>query len=150
MIGYIMDLREIVGTRPLMMPGANVIVLDSDDKILLQLRADNDCWGLPGGSLELGESLEQVAKRELFEECGLVARQLTLFNVFSGEEFYYQYPNGDQVYNVITTYVCTDYRGTLKVDNEEVKALKFFSIEALPENINPPEVIIIQSFLNQL
>ena len=61
-----MDLREIVGTHPLMMPGANVIVLDSDDKILLQLRADNDCWGLPGGSLELGESLEQVAKRELF------------------------------------------------------------------------------------
>ena len=80
----------------------------------------------------------------------MVARQLTLFNVFSGAEFYYQYPNGDQVYNVITTYVCTNYRGTLKVDNEEVKALKFFSIEALPENINPPEVIIIQSFLNQL
>lgn len=144
-----MDLREIVGNRPLMMPGANVIVLDSEDKILLQLRTDNHCWGLPGGSLELGERLEQVAKRELFEECRLVAQRLTLFNVFSGEDFYYQYPNGDQVYNVITTYICTDYRGTLKVDNDEVQALKFFSIEELPKNINPPEVRIIEAFLNQ-
>lgn len=149
-MGYIMDLREIVGTRPLMMPGANVIVLDSEDKILLQLRTDNHCWGLPGGSLELGESLEQVAKRELFEECGLVAKRLTLFNVFSGEEFYYRYPNGDQVYNVIATYICTDYGATLKADNEEVQALKFFSIEELPKNINPPEVRIIEEFLNQI
>lgn len=157
-MGYIMDLRELVRTRPLVMVGANVILLDGNDRILLQLRSDNGAptrfispiggvWGLPGRALELGESLEEVAKRELFEETGLSAKRLTLFNVFSGEEFYCQYPNGDEVYNVITTYICTDYRGSLRKDNEEVKELKFFSLDDLPESINPLEVAIIKAFL---
>lgn len=94
-MSYIMDLRKIVGSRPLIMTGACVILLDKNNRILLQLRKDNNCWGLAGGSLEIGETLEEVAKRELYEETGLVAKKLKLFNVFSGKEFYYKYPNGD-------------------------------------------------------
>ena len=146
-MSYIMNLRESVGTRPIVMVDANVILLDENERMLLQLRVDNGAWGLPGGALELGESLEEVAKRELFEETGLTAKRLTLFNVFSGDEFYYQHPNGDQVYNVITTYICTDYRGQLKMDEEEGKDLKFFSLDELPDYINPPEISIIKSFL---
>jgi 8-oxo-dGTP pyrophosphatase MutT (NUDIX family) len=54
-MGYIMDLRKIVGSRPLIMTGSNVILLDSNNRILLQLRTDNNSWGLPGGSMEMGE-----------------------------------------------------------------------------------------------
>ena len=146
-MGYIMDLRKLVGSRPLIMAGACVIVLNKDNRILLQLRKDNNCWGLAGGSLEMGESLEQVAKRELLEETGLVANKLELFNVYSGEKFYYKYPHGDEVYNVVTAYICNDYEGVLNKEESEVKELYFFHFNELPSNINPPDLPIIQEYI---
>lgn len=122
--------------------------LDKNNRILLQLRKDNNCWGLAGGSLEIGETLEEVAKRELYEETGLVAKKLKLFNVFSGKEFYYKYPNGDEVYNVIAAYVCTDFEGEIKMDENEVQDLRFFHLGELPTNISPPDMPIIQEYIN--
>src|SRR5699024_9078647 len=95
-MGYVMNLRKLVGSRPLVIAGASVIVVDEEKRLLLQLRKDNHCWGLAGGSLEPGETLEDVAKRELQEETGLIANELTYFQTFSGNEFYYKYPNGDE------------------------------------------------------
>ncbi|MBE1554205.1 NUDIX hydrolase [Sporosarcina limicola] len=147
-MGYIRELRNLVGNRPLIMTGANVILLDKENKLLLQLRTDNKCWGLAGGALEPGETLEEVAKRELYEETNLVANKLTLFNVYSGKEFYYKYPHGDEVYNVISTYICTDYEGVLKKDEDEVLDLQFFHYDNLPAELNPPEIPIITEFIN--
>jgi ADP-ribose pyrophosphatase YjhB (NUDIX family) len=148
-MGYIMDLRKLVGSRPLIMVGANVILLDSHHRLLLQLRKDNNCWGLPGGALELGETLEESAKRELFEETGLIANKLSLFHIFSGKEFYYQYPHGDEVYNVIATYICTDYKGNIRINEDEVQDVKFFHPSELPVNISPPEFPILKQFIHE-
>ena len=145
-MGYIMNLRKLVGSRPLIMAGACVIVLNNENRILLQLRKDNNCWGLAGGSLEMGESLEQVAKRELLEETGLIANKLELFNVYSGEKFYYKYPHGDEVYNVVTAYICNDYEGVLNKEESEVQELCFFLFNELPANISPPDLPIIQEY----
>ncbi|MCJ7842508.1 NUDIX hydrolase [Lederbergia sp. NSJ-179] len=145
-MGYIMELRKIVGSRPLIMVGACVLLLNNDKEILLQLRKDNHSWGLAGGSLEPGESLEQAAKRELFEETGLKAKKLQLFHVFSGENFYYQYPHGDEVYNVITVYLCNDYEGELQNDEREVQDLSFFDMNKLPSNLSPPDVPILEYY----
>ena len=76
MSNYIMDLRAIVGHRPLLQVGASVIVVDPEGRILLQLRSDNHCWGYAGGSVELDESVEDAAKRELFEESGVKDAEL--------------------------------------------------------------------------
>ncbi|MFF3024430.1 NUDIX hydrolase [Gottfriedia sp. NPDC057948] len=149
-MGYIMDLRKVVGSRPLLMVGANVILLDSQKRVLLQLRKDNNTWGLPAGSLELGENLEETAKRELKEETGLTALKLEFFNIFSGKEFYYKYPHGDEVYNVIATYICTEYSGVLEKEESEVQDLRFFSFNELPSEISPPELPIIKSFKDSL
>ncbi|WP_226673385.1 NUDIX hydrolase [Rossellomorea aquimaris] len=148
-MGYIMDLRKIVGSRPLIMAGACVIIVNPDNELLLQLRQDNHCWGLAGGSLEIAETLEQVAKRELFEETGLVAGRLTLFNVYSGPDFYYQYPHGDEVYNVVAAYICRDYSGDLIKDENEVKELKFFPMADIPPNISTPDLPIITDFIHK-
>lgn len=148
-MNYIMDLRKIVGTRPLIMVGACVILINKEKQLLLQLRRDNNCWGLAGGSLELGETLEQTAKRELYEETGLVAKSLKLFNTYSGDEFYYKYPHGDEVYNVVSAYICNNYEGDIKLESGESQAILFFDLQNLPSNISPPDLPIIEEFIKK-
>lgn len=138
MSNYIMDLRSIVGHRALLQVGASVIVEDNKGRILLQKRSDNHCWGYAGGSVELDEKVEDAAKRELFEETGLIANSLELFGVFSGESTHYIYPNGDEVSNVDIVFICRDYSGELIRQEDEVEQLKFFDIEELPKQISPP------------
>ena len=129
MADCILDLRKVVGYRPLIQTGAGVIVVDTAGRILLQRRSDNGCWDYAGGSMELGEEVE---------ETGLTARHLELFGVFSGEDMHYVYPNGDEVYNVDIVYICRDYSGELKSQEGEVDELRFFEADRLPENISPP------------
>ena len=138
MSNYIMDLRKIVGHRPLLQVGASVIVEDELGRILLQLRSDNHCWGYSGGSVELDEDVEHAAKRELYEETGIVANSLTLFGVFSGKDTHYVYPNGDEVSNVDIVFVCKDYCGKLRCQPGEVEDLKFFEIDEIPDNLSKP------------
>lgn len=138
MSGYIMDLRKIVGHRPLMQVGASVIVEDAQGRILLQKRADNHCWGYAGGSIELDEVVEDAARRELLEETGLMARGMELFGIFSGPETHYVYPNGDEVSNVEIVFLCRDYEGELRCQEGEVDELRFFTADEVPDNISPP------------
>ena len=135
MSNYIMDLRQIVGHRPLLQVGASVIVVDSENRVLLQLRSDNHCWGYAGGSVELDEVVEDAAKRELFEETGLVAEKLDFFGIFSGEDMHYIYPNGDEVSIIDIVYVCKEFSGTLKCQQGEVDDLKYFRVNEIPGNI---------------
>ena len=135
---YIMDLRKIVGHRPLLQVGASVIVEDTQGRILLQKRADNHCWGYAGGSVELDEIVEDAAKRELLEETGLTANELHLFGIFSGPDTHDVYPNGDEVSNIDIVYICRSYTGTLCCRQGEVEELRFFSVDEIPENISPP------------
>lgn len=149
MSNYIMDLRAVVGHRPLLQVGASVIVVDSDNRILLQLRSDNHCWGYAGGSVELDEVVEEAAKRELFEETGLIAESLELFGVFSGKDTHYTYPNGDEVSNVDIVYVCKQYSGELKCQDGEVEKLKFFRIDEIPQNISKPIRVALDKWVEK-
>ena len=137
-MGYILDLRKLVGHRPLIQVGASVIVEDPQGRVLLQLRSDNHCWGYCGGSIEVNERVEEAAKRELWEETGLIAEELELFGVFSGPELHYVYPNGDEVSNIDIVFLCKRYVGELKPQEGEVEALRFFALDDIPENLSPP------------
>lgn len=147
MSDYILDLRKIVGHRPLLQVGASVIVEDSAGRILLQLRSDNHCWGYCGGSVELDEKVEDAARRELLEETGLLARKLELLGIFSGSDMHYTYPNGDEVSNIDIVYVCKSYSGNLHCQPSEVEALRFFPVDQIPPNISPPNRIPLQKWL---
>ena len=148
MSNYIMDLRKIVGHRPLLQVGASVIVEDSQGRILLQLRTDNQCWGYAGGSVELDEVVEDAARRELFEETGLIAESLELFDIFSGRDIHYIYPNGDEVSNIDIVYICKKYSGSLKCQEDEVDDLRFFQIDEIPDNINTPNQMPLKKWIS--
>ncbi|MBR3345439.1 MAG: NUDIX domain-containing protein, partial [Solobacterium sp.] len=63
MADYIMDLRKYVGHRPLLQCAASVIIINDKNEILLGKRTDNHKWGYAGGSIELGETVEDCARR---------------------------------------------------------------------------------------
>jgi len=139
----------MVGHTPILQCGASVIVENERGEILLQLRKDNHCWGYAGGSVELDEEVEEAAKRELYEETGLIAHELELFGVFSGKDMHYIYPNGDEVSNIDLVYICKSYSGDLKMQQDEVIDLKFFPLFDLPENISPPNVKALKEYVRK-
>lgn len=143
---YIAELRAVTGTRPLILPGAAVIVTDAGHRVLLLQRADTGGWGLPGGFMDPGESLEETARREVMEEVGLKLDELTLMNVFSGPEQYYRYPNGDQVFNVTTVYTARARGWRLRLDPEEVVTAQLFPVDDLPSKLIAPEVPILAEY----
>lgn len=147
---YIGELRKLVGHRPIILVGAGVLVTDPQGRLLLTLRSDNHCWGMPGGAMEPGETFEQTAIRETREETGLEIESLRLFQVLSGPEYYYQYPNGDEVYNVSVVFETNQYHGSLDDSNDENLGLRFFAPEEIDlENISPPVRPVLRAWLEK-
>jgi 8-oxo-dGTP pyrophosphatase MutT (NUDIX family) len=131
-MGYVEEMRALVGRRPLLLVAAGVVVRDGDGRILLQRRSDDDLWGLVGGALEPGESLEDAARRELREETALVAGRLTPIDVYSGAEFHLRYPNGDEAYVVGATFLAAEVTGEPRADGLEGTELGWFAVTDLP------------------
>lgn len=130
-MNYIKSLRSLVGTQPIIAPGSAVIVMNDRNEILLQLRSDTNDWGVPGGGLELGDSFEEAAIRELQEETGLTAHNLELLKLVSGQDFYFRYPHGDEVYNVTAIFRANRVTGELRHDDESLE-LAYFDLDSLP------------------
>ena len=140
-MSYLSELRKIVGHRPLLSAGATVLVIN-DGRILLNLRSDTATWGIPGGALELGECLEETASRELKEETGLSAEKMTLLTVLSGKDFYFEYPNGDKLYSVVSLFLAKDVSGDLKITDGESLKLQYFDFDKLPHLESRAKIIV--------
>lgn len=142
-----MDLRKAVGHAPLLQCAGSIIIENEKGEVLLGRRTDNHQWGYAGGSIEPNETVEECARRELFEETGLIADEIEFFMVNSGPEAHYIYPNGDEVYNVEIIYLCRKYHGEIKRQEEEIEELRFFSPEEIPDAISPPIRPVIRRYL---
>ncbi|XXM71609.1 NUDIX hydrolase [Lysinibacillus sphaericus] len=135
-MGYIEDLRKLIGTRPVILPGAVVLILNKQNQVLLQQRQfPNGKWGLPGGLMELAESTEETARREVKEETNLQLGELHLLNVYSGKNQYIKAENGDEFYVVATAYFTNQFHGNMKADQTESISLQFFPLDDLPPNM---------------
>ena len=144
-MGYIFDIRKKLGHDPIILTGAGVILFNEKNEILLGRRADNGFWAYPAGSMELGESFEECARREVQEETGLLCGDLKLLMLRSGKDTYYENPNQDKVYFAGAVYLCYEYSGEMKVQEEEVIEQDFFPLDDLPDNLSPGTAEVIDA-----
>lgn len=111
--------------------GVNNFIV-KDGKILLGLRKNvfgHDTWGLPGGHIEYNESIQQCAKRELYEETGLRCSKFDIIDVVS------QYQAVSNNYLQIGV-IAISPKGKIKVkEPEKCSRLEWFPLTKLPKNI---------------
>jgi len=131
-------------------PGTCAAVFNEQGEILLQKRSDNGFWSMPGGAVDPGESVEQGALREVWEETGLRVRMVRLVGVYSDPCHYMitHYPGGDIVHNVSLCFVCERVSGTLQLSDESTD-IGYFPVEALPEPMMPSHLIRLKDVLAQ-
>lgn len=133
---YIKMIRKFIGHNPLILCTCGCLIFNEENRILLQRRTDNGLCGNPGGLMDLGETIYETVIREIKEETGLDIKKenLKIFNIYSGEEQHYIYPNDDEVYFVNIIFEIYKYSGMI-AKNDESYELKFFDIDNLPLNV---------------
>jgi ADP-ribose pyrophosphatase YjhB (NUDIX family) len=142
-----MQIEPDVSKAQVIRPGVSALIRDAAGRILLQQRADNGLWGLPGGSVEIGESVAAAIVREVREETGLAVRVQRLIGVYSDPAFQVvRYADGRVVHYVSASFECAIEGGSLATSPETLD-VRFFPPDALPSDFVPLHRIRIQDGL---
>lgn len=128
---YIKWIRGKVGHEKIIIVYAGGCIFNKNGEVLLQKRADCNKWGFPGGAIELGETPEMAAKREVKEETGLEIEVQKLIGIYTDSDVVY--PNGDKAHSICICYEMSVVGGELSCDENETLELKYFSLDDMPE-----------------
>ncbi len=101
-----------------LVPGGSALVVDQHGRVLLQRRTDSGNWALPGGTMDIGETLDQCVIREVKEETGLDIEITGLLGIYTDPQHVIAYADGEvrQEFNI--TYYGRVIGGTLAVSDE--------------------------------
>ena len=125
---YLWRLRQKIGSELVVVPAAQILVIDSDDRFLLIRRSDTGWWGLPSGCAEPHSTFALTAVRELEEETGLRAEETDLEPfACSSSAGPITYPNGDQVHGFAMCFAVRNWTGDLRPLDGEALDLSFFA-----------------------
>jgi len=128
-------------------PAVAAVLMNGDGHVLLQRRSDNGRWGVPGGSVEIGESVSTAIVREVREETGLTVEVDRLVGVYSEPtRQVVRYADGNVMHYIILLFVCRILTGTLQTCTESL-ALQFFSPSGLPEDMVAMHRMLIEDAL---
>ncbi len=144
---YLWEVRQRVGSRLLLMPGAQVLVVDDADRILFQRSRDSGLWELPAGAAEPGGSFRSTAVRELSEETGLTVAEddLVPFASLSEADLHtLTYPNGDVLHCFALCFEARRWTGNLTPDPGEVLEVAFF--DEPPADLHPPTRVVLELY----
>src|SRR5437762_7698892 len=125
------DHEKALGVRP----SVSAVIFDRRSRLLLQQRSDGGQWGLPGGSVEIGESVAEAVVREVREETGLSVRPRRIVGVYSDPALQVvRYPDGNVWHYISTCFECSVQSGELTTCDETL-ALEYFPLRKLPATL---------------
>jgi ADP-ribose pyrophosphatase YjhB (NUDIX family) len=131
---YLGRLREVIGSRLVLMPGCRIVIENRAGELLLEQRSDFGVWGLAGGVPEPGESIETAIIREVAEETGLRVRDVRPFGYASDPAHEtWTYPNGHQCQYFSLMFYTHAFSGELAALDGESLQLGWFAPDRLPE-----------------
>ena len=117
-------------------PAVNVVVTNDAGEILLIRRTDNDNWALPGGAMDIGESLAQAAIRETKEETGIDCEITGLSGIYTDPGHVILYTSNGEVrqeFSIVLTARATGGQPTPSSETSEVRWVPVTSVERLPD-----------------
>ena len=104
-------------------PAAVALVTRDDGAVLLIRRTDNGNWALPGGAVEMNESVADAAVRETFEETGIQVEVTGLLGVYSDPRHVIHFTSNDEVrreFSIVLTARPVGGEPTLSAESSEV------------------------------
>jgi ADP-ribose pyrophosphatase YjhB (NUDIX family) len=107
-----------------MVPSVNVVVVNDAGDVLLIRRSDNGNWAVPGGAIDLGESMVQAAARETREETGIDCEITGLVGIYTDPKHLILYTSNGEVrqeFSILLTAVATGGQPTPSSESSEVR-----------------------------
>ncbi len=127
------QLRQLVGTRPLIIAATRSVVMDEQGRVLLIRRRDSGEWGLPAGAVELGESVLDCCRREVKEETGLEVVSAVPIAIYSEPRFRWTDRYGNQRQMLAIVFLVREWTGEVCPQTEETTDCRFFAMNDLPK-----------------
>ena len=149
---YIGRLRSRVGHEELLVPGAQVLLIDGETA-LFQRRVDTGEWEIPAGSAEPGQSFAQTAIAEVHEELGLrlAPEDLIPFASFSDPlEHRLVYPNGDVVHAFALCFAAHSWEGEPAAGEDEVSEWAAFPLDSPPRPLRRSTERVLELYRESL
>ncbi|MFC6086804.1 NUDIX hydrolase [Sphaerisporangium aureirubrum] len=118
-----------------LVPSVNVVVTNQADDILMIRRTDNDNWAVPGGAIDLGESIPQAAIRETREETGIECEITGIVGTYSDPKHVILYTsNGEarQEFSIVLTARAVSGEPTPSDESREVRWVRRDEAERYP------------------
>jgi 8-oxo-dGTP pyrophosphatase MutT (NUDIX family) len=117
------------------------------NEVLLLHRTDMDRWCLPGGLLEVGESVVDCLRRECLEELNVQVDPISLLGAYSNPERHmFSFKNGRRVHYIVFVFHSIIVSGVVKPDKSEARGMGYFSSHDLPPLVNSHRIWIEDSF----
>ncbi|HEX6355746.1 NUDIX domain-containing protein [Actinophytocola sp.] len=129
---------------------ASAVVVNSDGAILVHRRVDNDLWALPGGGMEVGESIAGTIVREVREETGLDVRPQYVVAVYSDPRHVFAYSDGEVRQEFSVCIACEILGGQLLVSDESTEVRFVPPAEIVDLNMHPRIRARIEDYLNNV